>query len=291
MYNIIVNSSHVVQNSLNNNYNYQFKQGSVEIPENCECMITAASIPYSFYNITQKYNNNQFKFYYPTGTNTYTAFTIIIPDGFYTQSTFSSYLQQWSIDNKLYMVDASGNNFYFFSYAANTTLYANQLILRVVPTVAPAGFTTPVGFPGFPTVARTCYIEILALSTSNFSKYIGLTPATYPAVPVSQTTTYNVSSNIIPLTTTVNNLVIKCSLVNNGTSNASDILDSFNIGSSPQTTFGSNLNFQNSIEKFVNISSGRFNNISITIVDQNLNDITILDPNILISILIRKKKI
>ena len=92
--------------------------------------------------------------------------------------------------------------------------------------------------------------------------------------------------HIIPLTTTVNNLVIKCSLVNNGTSNASDILDSFNIGSSPQTTFGSNLNFQNSIEKFVNISSGRFNNISITIVDQNLNDIAILDPNILISILI-----
>ena len=84
-------------------------------------------------------------------------------------------------------------------------------------------------------------------------------------------------------------LVLKCSLVNNGISNASDVLDAFSIGSSVITTFGGNLSFTNNIEKWVNVSEGRFNNIIFSIVDQNLNEISILDSNILISVLIRNK--
>ena len=83
--------------------------------------------------------------------------------------------------------------------------------------------------------------------------------------------------------------MVKCSLVNNGISNSSDVLDAFSIGSSPITTFGSNLSFTNNIEKWVNVSEGRFNNLIFTIVDQNLNEISILDNNILISVIIRNK--
>jgi hypothetical protein len=85
--------------------------------------------------------------------------------------------------------------------------------------------------------------------------------------------------------------VIKCSLVNNGVSNSSDVLDAFSIGaSSTAPTFGSNLSFMNNIEKWSPLSSGRYNNLIFSIVDQNLNEISILDNNILISVLIRNKK-
>lgn len=285
MFNVLINSTNVA--SANNNiYNYQFKTGSVEIPENSEAMITSFQIPYSWYNITSKYGNNTFKFYWPSAATTYTAYTITIPDGFYTQKTFDAYMQSWMVENKLYLIDASGNYFYYFSWLANSTAYANQLILKVVPTAIPAGYTQPSGFPAYPTTARTPYIEIL---NNNFTKYSGLSVGTYPATPVSQITNYNVLSNV-PNTTPVNSLVLRCSLVNNGTSNASDIIDAFSIGSSAISTFGSNLSWQNGIEKFVNVSSGRFNNITVSIVDQNLNTIDILDNNILISLLIRKKK-
>lgn len=289
MYNIIVNSTNVAS-PLNNIYNYQFKQGSFIIEEGSQMMISSLVIPYSWYNISAKYNNNKFKYFWPVLSNTYLEYTVTIPDGFYLQSTLDAYLKQWQVDNKLYLIDASGNYFYYMSFLANSTTYGNQFLLKVVPlTLAAAGtgYTSPAGFPGFPTVARTPYIEFL--STSNFGKYAGFTTGTYPATPVSQITNYSVVSNITPQTTNVNSLIVKCNLVSNGISNSSDILDAFSIGSSTASTFGSNLSFVNNIEKWVNVSDGRFNNVIFSIVDQNLNEISILDNNILISVLIRNK--
>jgi hypothetical protein len=287
MYNIIVNSSNV-SSPLNNLYTYQFKQGSIAIEEGSEMMVSSFVIPYSWYNISVKYNNNVFRFYWPTGTTTYTAYTVTIPDGFYLQSALNAYLQQFFIDNRLYTQDGSGNNIYYLSFLSNSTAYANQFILKVIPTSGtnPPG-TTP-AFPGFPSTARTPYFEIL--STNNFGKYAGFSAGTYPATPVSQVTAYSVLSNITPLTTTANALVLKCSLVNNGVSNQSDVLDAFSIGaSSTASVFGSNLSFVNNIEKWTTLSSGRYNNLIFSIVDQNLNEISILDNNILISVLIRNK--
>ena len=80
---------------------------------------------------------------------------------------------------------------------------------------------------------------------------------------------------------------MKCSLINNGVSNQSYILDSFAINGG---SFGENLNFNNSIEKWVSLNSGRYSNFTITILDENFNDINILDNNILIHFLIRVKK-
>jgi len=85
---------------------------------------------------------------------------------------------------------------------------------------------------------------------------------------------------------TVNSLVIRCSLVNNNISSTTDIIDSFPING----TFGSNLNYLNNIEKWIKLSPGRYNNFIITIQDQNLNDINILDNNILMNFIIRFKK-
>jgi hypothetical protein len=52
-------------------------------------------------------------------------------------------------------------------------------------------------------------------------------------------------SNITPQSANVNSLIVKCSLVNNGVSNVSDIVDSFAISNGK---FGENLNYNNNIE-------------------------------------------
>jgi len=67
MFNLTINSTNVA-NSLNNMYQYQFKNGAFEVPAGAEMMITSFQIPYSWYNITSRYNNNSFKIYWPVST-------------------------------------------------------------------------------------------------------------------------------------------------------------------------------------------------------------------------------
>ena len=63
-----------------------------------------------------------------------------------------------------------------------------------------------------------------------------------------------------------------------------DILDSFTIGA---TSFGTNINYAPSVNKWVKLSAGTFSNFLVTFCDQNLNLIQALDNNILITLLFR----
>ena len=286
MFNLTINSTNVA-NSLNNMYQYQFKNGAFEVPANAEMMITSFQIPYSWYNITSRYNNNSFKIYWPNGAvGNYTAYTLTLDDGFYTVNALNARIQQFCIEKGMYLTDGSGNNVYYVSITPNSTAYANQIITKLVPLSLPTGFVAPTEptFAGYPTTTkRPPYIEILS---NNFGKYLGFTAGSYG---ITKTADYNVLSNLIPQASTVNSLLVKCSLVNNGCSNQSDVLDAFAIGGSSGGTFGGNLNYTNNIEKWVRISEGRYNNFIVTIVDQNNNEISILDNNLLINFLIRVK--
>ena len=188
MFNLTINSTNVA-NSLNNMYQYQFKNGAFEVPAGAEMMITSFQIPYSWYNITSRYNNNSFKIYWPNGAvGNYTAFTLTLDDGFYTVNALNARIQQFCIEKGMYLTDGSGNNVYYLSVSPNSTAYANQIITKLIPIVVTGYTVPPGGFPGYPlTIKRPPYVEILS-----------------------------------------NNL--KCSLVNNGCTNQSDILDAFAIG-------------------------------------------------------------
>jgi hypothetical protein len=215
--------------------------------------------------------------------NAYIPYTLTMDDGFYTVNALNARIQQFCITNNMYLTDGSGNNVYYLSVSPNSTAYANQVITKLIPTSG-TGYTVPSGFAGYSLVTkRPPYIEILS---NNFGKYLGFTTGIYGKDQIAD---YNVLSNIIPTATTVNSLLVKCSLVSNGCSNQSDILDAFAIGGSTGGTFGGNLNYTNTIEKFVRIAEGRYNNFIVTITDQNNNDITILDNNLLINFLIRVK--
>lgn len=287
-YNLVINGSNVV-NALKNTYRYDFINGTFEIADGSEIMITSLQIPYSWFNITTRNNNNIFRFYWPTGSSTYTLNTITLPDGFYTTTSLNAYIQQFCVANGFYLIENSTQNYlYYINVLFNPTYYANQIILKPVPTVIPAGFTAPSNWAGYPTVSRTPYVEIL--STNHFGKFLGFTAGNYGILSTAggpPTVAYSVNSNQTPVGSTVNSLVIRCSLVNNNVSAQTDIIDAFAINN---TDFGRNLNFNNNIEKWIKLNAGRYSSFTVSIVDENMNDIQILDSNILINFIIRIKK-
>jgi hypothetical protein len=169
----------------NNTYKYDFIQGNFNIPPDSEVMIANVQIPYSFYNITQSYNNNSFQFSFPNSSYTFSTYTITIPDGFYTTTSLNYYLQQWMISKGFYLVNGAGQNVYYFTLQYNSYQYGNQLLAYTVPTSLPLGYSYPIGYTistifdgnGFPTVSRTPFITIL---NNSFGTFLGYTTGSYP---------------------------------------------------------------------------------------------------------------
>ncbi|MEI8232098.1 MAG: hypothetical protein WCG32_06020, partial [Actinomycetes bacterium] len=96
---------------------------------------------------------------------------------------------------------------------------------------------------------------------------------------------YSGNSTSTPVGSTVNSIIMRCSIVKNNVTNPNDILDSFPITAG--TAFGTNINYTPTVEKWVKVANGSFSNFVINFCDQNLNLISALDSNILITLLLR----
>ena len=84
---LVVNSSNVIGTN-NNTYQYKFIQGSFQ-SKDCEMSISSATIPYSWYNISSLYGNNNMTINFPYLATTYTM-AITFPDGFYSTSDINN---------------------------------------------------------------------------------------------------------------------------------------------------------------------------------------------------------
>lgn len=287
---LVVNSSNVSNTNTNATYTYNFIGGNFTVNDDFEVMLSSAQIPYSIFNITTAYNNNRFDFSFPTGAaaGSYTNFTVTIPDGFYTIPDLNSFMQQFAISNGLYLINAANENVYYTpAFYVNQVSYAIQILLYTVPRSLPTGWTQPSNWIGYSTYTadRTPYISIFP--ANNFDDYIGFTPGQYPPT-LPRTTNYSVLSNKKPpIASYVNSIIIHCSLVNNPVVSPSDILDAFQISN---TTFGANINYNPSVEKFVKLTRGSYSSMILYLTDQNNNPINLIDPNILLTLLFRKKK-
>jgi hypothetical protein len=165
-------------------------------------------------------------------------------------------MQQYAISNGFYLInDKSENVYYTPAFNVNPISYAIQILLYTVPCSLPAGWTVSPNWPNYSTFTsdRTPYITIL--SNNSFDDYIGFLPGNYPptALATPQTSNYSVLSNKKPpIATYVNSIIVHCSLVNNPVVSPSDILDAFQISN---TSFGENINYSPSVEKFLSLCS------------------------------------
>jgi hypothetical protein len=281
-YTLILNSSNVVQNSNNTSFKLNFINGNLTIKKNSKICISQIQYPYSIFNISSAIGNNKYTFNFPNSSGS-TLYTIVLTDGFYTITDINYFLQSFCIANNLYL-SSSGQNVYFLNWAYNIQTYGVQLICYAVPTSANAatlGYTVPTGGSfNFPVANTTPQVNIL--NTNTFYKIIGFVPdVSYPAI--AQSTNFNAISTLTPQGSQVNSIVVRCNLVNNNAVVPSDILDSFPIDS----PFGSNISYNPTFEKFVDLVAGTYSSLIITLQDQNLNSFIALDSNAIITLIIK----
>jgi hypothetical protein len=287
---LVLNSSNVSNTNTNTTFKYNFIQGGFQVKD-MEMCVSSITLPYSFYNVSSYYNNRTFSLIFPTAATT-TTIAVTLPEGFYTVTDINSYIQQVCINYGAYLIDSTGNYVYYQQLVYNTTYYSVQLLLFPVPTTLPTGYSyATAGSLGsvytsaikLPTTAYTP--QFVLASTGSIATIIGFkSGATYPS---AQTTTSQTPlSSLTPVGSTVNSLIMQCSLVHNPVTVPSDIIDSMPI---KDTSFGSNITYDPSFEKYVTLSNGTFNNFSFSFRDQNLNEIYAKDPNVSITLIVRHK--
>ena len=273
--NLLINKNNLIDRSNNSIYEYKFLSGNYQIKDNDVICISAASIPYSIFNITGIYGNNKFNISWPVGL-VQIPYNITIPDGFYTVDTLNQYLELYMIQNGLYLIDMNASNVFYIKFLYNPTYYSVMMTFYEIPLSLPTGWTQPPNFIGYPTA--TGLSPSVTILNNAFQQYIGFIAGTYGG-----SGNLAVNGSLIPQGANVNTLIIRCSLVNNPISSTSDILDSFNI----DVPFGSNIIYSPSFEKWVRLYPGRYSSMVVSIVDQDLNTVKLNDPNILITFLIK----
>ena len=286
-YTLVLNSANV-SSSTNTQFKYAFLGGNF-IAKDMEMCISQVAIPYAFYNVSTFYNNQSFSIIFPVGATTYTL-PITLPAGFYQISDINSYIQNQCIANGLYLINSTGQYVYFFTMATNVTYYTTQTLYFPVPTFATyaaLGYTLPStgqwSGTGLPTTANQVP-QLVLPATGGINTIIGYVAGTFPTSSTSATNV-SVLGTVTPVGSTVNSIVARVSFLRNTVSVPSDILDAWNIN----TTFGSNITYAPSFEKWITITDGTYSNFIFQLVDQNLNTIYSNDANIAVSLLIRKK--
>ena len=102
-YNITLNSSNVINNGYNNQYQINFLNGGLTIPEDSEMSISQITIPYCWNNVSSFLGNN--KFSYQIGSTNY---PITLADGFYGVNDINNALQAVMKSNGHYWYNTQG---------------------------------------------------------------------------------------------------------------------------------------------------------------------------------------
>jgi hypothetical protein len=284
---LTLNSTNLSNTNTNTTFRYNFINGGFTCND-YEMCVSSVTLPYSFYNVSSYYSNKTFSLIFPTAGTTI-QYDITLPDGFYTVTTINNYIQLECQTRGAYLLDSNGDYVYFVQLAYNTAYYSVQLLTYQVPRLADLGttYTQPstglYSGSGLPTTASTP--KFVFASSGSIRNIIGFAAGTYP--PTTQTASWNTSSTLTPVGSTVNSIIMQCSLISNRCATPSDIIDSMPIN---DTSFGSNIIYQPSFERYVTVSNGTFNNFTFSFRDQNLNDIYARDPNVSITLIIRPRR-
>ena len=276
--NLILNSNNVVAGSNNTTYKYNFMMPT-EILDEAQMTISSVVLPYSWFNISALNQNNTFQFLFPDSSSTASLYVVTLQDGFYSVTDINAALQQFCIANGLYLINGSGKYVYYLTILYNPTFYSVQVIAQFVPTSLPSGWSEPANWHGYNTSLLT---PILGVTTTGFGNLIGFEIGNFPPLNTTETSTLSTKT---PQGSIVNSLILRCSLVQNDCSFPTDVLDTMPITAS----FGENINYQPPQLKWVDVTSGTFQSFNLTICDQNLNPMYILDSNVCISILLKNK--
>jgi hypothetical protein len=292
MHLITLNSSNVVENTNNTRYKYSFPSG-ITFDQYSSVALISVNLYYSWFNISANYNNNKFSYKWINGT----TYNITIPDGNYTISTLSLYIQSIMYANLHYMLDGttSKNPVYFISLAENSTLYAVQLYCNRIPTASEIlststsiykNYTKPTGATWTQPTVSTARPQFIVSSTNDLRDILGISAGTYPSSVTSTADSYSVTSDYTPQVSPVSSIIMTCSLCNQKMSRPNNILYSFGATS---VSFGESIDIAPSQLMFVPINAGNVTEFYVEFKDQDFGQMYIRDSQLIIMLAIKTK--
>jgi len=267
---LIVDKTNIIGND-NNTFVYRFPS-SVAFP-NHELALASVDMYYAWYNVSTLLGNNTFSYVWTDGTTN----TVVLEDGLYEISTINERLQFAFIANGHYLVDSGGNNIYYINISANTTRYATQIDIFQFPNSLPAGYTNPASVV-FPPVN-----QITMTIPSKFNELLGFTAGFTTTAPTG--TNLSFLSSVAPNIQPNNVLYVSVSNIDNKYGSPSGLVHRI----VPNTTFGS-LITENPEFSFQPLHSGTYNQLQVQILGTDKSPIKIIDPNIVITFLIKNKE-
>lgn len=287
--NIIFNKTNIT-NSNNNRLTYKFPR-DVVFEKGSTVSITHLNLFYSFFNISAKYNNNKlfYKWFDNLGNLTVLV-EVVIKDGYYTVGTLNEYLQREMVHRGHYLETIENSNYiYFIEILANSTYYAIEIRLSSLSTMMDFGsglapITDYAKLPDaniwkIPDTFQTP--EFIIPSNNNFGKLIGHNVGTLSedltGVTINRQYSYlnNYSATMDPSSS----FIVTCNLVDNDLSVPNDVLYSFTIPGNVE--FGDLISPQTEVI-YAKIKEGTYKEVNLVIYDQDFNEMSILDPNMLI---------
>jgi len=288
---IVFNQSSIVGPD-NNTLVYQFPS-SVNFNHHAVA-VESVSINYSWVNISSTLYNNSFQYvwYEPAGAVTY---TVTFEDGLYELSDLNSRIQFEMIKNGHYLINAQGQNVYYFEFIVNSVRFSFQLNTFPVPTAADfataaySGWTTPVANPvagtaawvGFPTQYFNPQVNLLP---NNFYKILG-----FPNL-FSSSANLGVNTNLSYLSTTSpqiqpnTNVYLSLSNIENAYANPSSIIHNLVV----QGAFGSTIVDKPNEYAWNKLIEGQYNQFRLQFLGSDLLPLNILDPDIVVVLLIKE---
>lgn len=274
---ILINTSNYVSG---NTYRYTFPTPIDFSTNKCKVGLSQYSMYNSTYNISSALGNNTYTIKWIDGT----VQTFIIPDGYYSFDDINQNINYNCTINGWYLQNNtnSAENMYFITVSANSIQYKSQINIYYVPSTLPSGYSNA-GKWSLP--SSNTYPQLI-LCTGLLSLFGFQSQTNFPAPSVSLS---NATQNLIylsdnyPVLSPVFCYVLGCNLINN-----SFVPVPFVFYQIPLTvSFGSILQDSPSNFHLIDVESGKYRYIEIYIYDQNLNPVTLVDPEISLNLILQ----
>ncbi len=234
----------------------------------------------STYNISSKLGNNTYQIKWTNGT----TYNVTMADGYYDFNAINLNIQYNLVRNKLYLENINNPSqvLYYISVSANSIQYASEINISFVPSTMPTGFQIPSGATWtLPTSNR--YPQLI-LSTGLRKLFGFTTQTTFPTSQTVPATPVNAGfiSNGYPVLSPVFTYLLTCNMVSSNVSPVPTLFYQVPLTKS----FGSLISETVAQTNGITVNPSIYNFIEITLLDQEYNTLSLIDPELTISLVI-----
>lgn len=303
---ILIRRSDLVANTNNSTYRYYLKQNT-KFEKEDEIGLYSADIWFSWVNISKTLYNNasfQYQWFGATDVSPLITYDIEIPDGYYSVADLQEFIVATMYGRKHYIyfksaTASSSTDYYYITLEENATAYAIQISCLAMPLPSSIVSSGENGYQN-PSIGQTgLYPEwvvpselnsnrcpkVIINSTNNFGDLLGFSSGVYP--PDEETLDTAILSDLVPQMTPVSSVLITCNLVDNVLSDPNNVIYSF---SGTGLSYGSQIQLRPNFLQYYQIKPSMYNFIEIKFYDQDYTLMSLKDPDILITLAIKKSK-